>query len=414
MCLFHFRTWVKKLNKLVITQMPLGNGECLVSALASENRAIELRVGTRTQQGILGNIYVAQVENIARNIQAAFVQIQKGQRCYLPLKEAAQAIYTGNQRHMGELRPGDEILVQVNREAMKTKAPSVTTNLSFTGKYLVLTSGDCRLGLSSKLDAADNVRLRKWLAERKRENYGLVVRTNAAEASKEELLRELSFLEKQLERVAVYGRSRTCFSLLLEAEPFYLSAVRDAYSQELEEIVTDDRELFAGLCEYLAQYQPEDLPKLRLYEDRLLPLYKLFSLERAFNEALREKIWLKSGGFVVIQQTEAFVSIDVNTGKFTDKKKAEETFRKINLEAAGEIARQLRLRNLSGIILIDFINMQNSDHQEELLHVLARHLRKDPVKAQVIDLTALQIVETTRKKVRRSLLEDLTALGIFP
>lgn len=401
------------MNKLVITQMPIRGKTCLISALTNEKKAVELRIGTEKQQGILGNIYVAQVENIAENIQAAFVQIQKGQRCYLPLKEAAQAIYAGNRKYSAKLCPGDEILVQVNREAMKTKVPSVTTNLNFTGKYLVLTSGDFRFGLSSKLNAADSARLKKWLIERKGENYGLVVRTNAAEASKEELQRELSFLEKQMERVTVYGRSRTCFSVLQESEPFYLSAVRDVYSQELDEIVTDDKKLFARLSEYLTQYQPEDFPKLRLYEDKLLPLYKLFSLETMLEEALKEKIWLKSGGFLVIQPTEAFVSIDVNTGKFTDRKKAEETFRKINLEAAGEIARQLRLRNLSGIILIDFINMENPEHQDELLHVLAKHFRRDPVKTQVIDLTALQIVEVTRKKVRRSLSEEFAALEIL-
>ena len=149
---------------------------------------------------------------------------------------------------------------------------------------------------------------------------------------------------------------------------------------------------------------------LRFYEDSLLPLYKLYRLETALEEIASEKVWLKSGGYLVIQQTEAFVSIDVNSGKFAGKKKAEETYRKINLEAAAQIARQLRLRNLSGIILIDFINMDNSDHKEELLHVLQKYLRKDPVKGVVVDMTKLNIVEVTRKKVRRPLFEDLSEL----
>ena len=139
--------------------------------------------------------------------------------------------------------------------------------------------------------------------------------------------------------------------------------------------------------------------------------YKLYSLEGAIDEVCHEKIWLKSGGFLVIQQTEAFVSIDVNSGKYTGKKKAEETYRKINLEAAAEIARQIRLRNLSGIILVDFINMENPDHQDELFHVLQKYLRKDPVKCKAIDITPLHILEMTRQKVRRPLIEDLRELS---
>lgn len=199
---------------------------------------------------------------------------------------------------------------------------------------------------------------------------------------KKNFFHELDMLKKQYEKVAVYGRNRTCFSLLYESEPFYLSAVRDIYGRDLDEIVTDISEMHTKISDYLNEFQPEKLEILNLYQDKLLPLYKLHSLESAIDEICREKIWLKSGGFLVIQQTEAFVSIDVNSGKYTGKKKAEETYRKINLEAAAEIARQLRLRNLSGIILIDFINMQNPDHQDELFHVLQKHLRKTPSNAQ--------------------------------
>ena len=139
-------------------------------------------------------------------------------------------------------------------------------------------------------------------------------------------------------------------------------------------------------------------------------MYKLHRLETSLEEIRHEKVWLKSGGFLVIQQTEAFVSIDVNSGKFTGRKKMQETYRKINLEAAGEIARQLQLRNLSGLILIDFINMENPDHQDELFHVLQKHLRRDPVKAKAVDITPLHILEMTRKKVRKPVIEELREL----
>ena len=161
---------------------------------------------------------------------------------------------------------------------------------------------------------------------------------------------------------------------------------------------------------YLEEISPELNEKLRFYQDKLLPLYKLYRVETALETVQKEKIWLNSGGFIVIQQTEAFVSIDVNSGKFTGKKKMQETYRKINLEAAKEIARQLRLRNLSGIILIDFINMENQDHQDELFHVLQKYLRKDPVKAKAVDITPLHILELTRKKVRKPVIEEIREL----
>ena len=365
------------------------------------------------KKNTLNNIYVGQVEKTAANIQAAFVRIGDGINGYLPLEQAKEAIFTSGRKGDSTLRPGDELLVQINREAMKGKLPALTANLNFSGKYLVLTTGNKKIGFSNKLTKEESMLLNKWLEEERNppeREYGLIVRTNAADASKEDFLYELDLLKKQYQKVAVNGRNRTCFSLLYEAEAFYLAAVRDIYTRDLEEIVTDIPEIHSRIQDYLAEFQPEKQTLLRLYEDKLLPLYKLYNLEGVIEEIQHEKIWLKSGGFLVIQQTEAFVSIDVNSGKYTGKKKAEETYRKINLEAAGEIARQLRLRNLSGIILIDFINMQNPDHQDELFHVLKKHLRKDPVKSRAIDITPLHILEMTRQKIRRPLIEELKDL----
>ena len=186
-----------------------------------------------------------------------------------------------------------------------------------------------------------------------------------------------------------------------------MSGIRDAYSYDIEEIVTDVPAVYERVSDYLKEFSPSQAEKLVFYKDELLPLYKLHSVESALDEIQQEKVWLKTGGFLVIQQTEAFVSIDVNSGKYVGKKKAEETYRKINLEAAEEIARQLRLRNLSGIILIDFINMEHADHRDELFYVLQKHLRKDSVKCKAVDITPLNIMEMTRKKVRRPLIEDI-------
>ena len=304
-------------------------------------------------------------------------------------------------------------MVQVSRDAMKGKLPALTSNLNFTGRYLVLTTGDKKFGLSSKLALEDRHRLSGWLkeeAERPDKEFGIIVRTNAADASKEEILKELEWLKGRYHKAVVQGRNRTCFSLVLETEPFYVAAVRDAYGRDLDEIITDVPEIREMILGYLEEISPELKEKLRFYQDKLLPLYKLYRVETALDAIQKEKVWLNSGGFLVIQQTEAFVSIDVNSGKYTGKKKMEETFRKINLEAAAEIGRQLRLRNLSGIILIDFINMENPDHRDELFHVLQKLLRKDPVKSRAIDITPLHILEMTRKKVRRPVIEDIREL----
>lgn len=375
-----------------------------------EQKVLELRLEPADQKSILGNIYVGQVENLASNIRAAFVRFGDGKKGYLPLSEGENAIFTSGRKGGVSLRPGDELLVQVSRDAMKGKLAALTTNLNFTGKYLVLTTGNKKIGFSAKLSREETAPARKWLTSEMEDHergYGLIVRTNAADAPKEEFLHELEYLKKLYQKVAVTGRNRTCYSLLYEAEPFYLAAVRDIYSRDLEEIVTDIPEIYKRISEYLVDFMPQEQEKLRLYNDSLLPLYKLCRLETALEEIRREKIWLNSGGFLVIQQTEAFVSIDVNSGKYTAKKKAEETYRKINLEAAREIARQLRLRNLSGIILIDFINMENPDHRDELFHVLQKYLRRDPVKSRAVDITPLHILEMTRKKIRRPVTEEL-------
>nr|WP_174235863.1 MULTISPECIES: ribonuclease E/G [Clostridia] len=393
--------------------MEIHGVSCTVAALSEEERIVEIRLESDQEKSILGNIYTGQVENIASNIQAAFVQIEPGKRCYYPLAEAQRAVFSAGRKGNGPLRPGDELLVQVSRDAMKGKLPALTSNLNFTGRYLVLTTGDKKFGLSSKLAQEDRHRLSGWLkeeAERPDKEFGIIVRTNAADASKEEILKELEWLKGRYHKAVVQGRNRTCFSLVLETEPFYVAAVRDAYGRDLDEIITDVPEIREMILGYLEEISPELKEKLRFYQDKLLPLYKLYRVETALDAIQKEKVWLNSGGFLVIQQTEAFVSIDVNSGKYTGKKKMEETFRKINLEAAAEISRQLRLRNLSGIILIDFINMENPDHREELFHVLQKLLRKDPIKSRAIDITPLHILEMTRKKVRRPVIEDIREL----
>lgn len=408
-----WKRWEKTLDKLLVTQMPVKGVPCILCAWIEDGKTAEISFSPLDQTDILGNIYVGQVERVLPNIQGAFVRIEKKRFCFYSLREQNQAVYTnGKQAVNGHyaLKAGDQLLIQVVCEQMRGKRPTVTSKLAFSGKYLVLVAANSYLRLSRKLAGDDRVRLRELLEAESSEDYGIIVRTNAGQADPANILRDLATLKKRFYEVLEKGRSRVSGSLVEEAQPFYLNAIRDAYTDRLEEIVTDVPEIYENIRTYLEAYQPEDLHWLRLYRDKLLPLRKLYGLEHTLSEIQKNRVWLKSGGFLVIEQTEAFVSVDVNTGRYVSDRGSQETYRKINLEAAGEIAAQLRLRNLSGIILVDFINLNRPDDEEELMRVFQEHLKKDSVKAKVVDMTALKIVEVTRQKVRRPISEDFQAL----
>lgn len=400
---------MKILSKLIITDLICHEKKIRTAALEEQGRISQLNFSETASKGILGNIYVGKVQNIVKNIHAAFIEIADGIMSYYSLDDKAEPVFT-NPKKDSVMKIGDEVIVQVSKEGMKTKLPSVSSNLNFTGRYLVLTSQRKELGFSGKLNKEEKKRIREFLEGEMPENAGIIVRTNARNAKKEEILEELKNLQTRYETLLKKGHSRVCFSLLEEHMPDYLQTLQNVYTQTLDEIVTDDPEVFQAVQNYLNCYGEYEIP-LRFYEDKLLPLSKLYSLESVLERSLQERVWLKSGGFLVIQPTEAFVCIDVNTGKFSGKKEIQETFRKINLEAAKEIAWQLRLRNLSGIILIDFINMENQEDKKELLHTLQAYLNQDPIKGTVVDITPLNIVEVTRKKVRKPLLEEWKALN---
>ena len=399
---------MKKLSKLILTEMNYRNTPILVAALEKEGRICQLNPMSLNSDSILGNIYIGKVKNIQKNIQAAFVEIENGIMCYYSMAEKASPCFV-NVKKNNVLKIGDEMIVQVSKEGIKSKLPYVSSNLNFTGRYLVLTSERKELGFSGKLKKEEKKQIREILKDKIPENVGIIVRTNCRDAQEEEILHELEELMKRYEAVLQKGKSRVCFSVLEKSMPEYVQILQNLYSQDLEEIVTDKQELYECAVQYLKGYKQQE-KIVRYYEDKLLPLYKLYNLEKAFEQAQNERVWLKSGGFLVIQQTEAFGCIDVNTGKFTSKKDMQETFRKINLEAAKEIAWQLRLRNLSGIILIDFINMERDEDKEELMQTLQRYLWQDSIKGTVVDMTELNIVEVTRKKVRKSLAEELKEL----
>lgn len=393
-------------KKIVITQMPYGEDTLQISALWEENRVLDLYLQSVKTRSMLVDIYLGKVELVAHDLKAAFVRLDHNQMCFLSLKDCTSPVYKQPQRQ-GMPKPGDELLVQVVREALKEKLPAVSTNLSFTGKYLVLTTGEHQLGMSSKLEKRDKERLKQLLESKKEENIGVIVRTEAACATNQEILEEYTALTCECQNVLQYGITRTCFSCIRQAQPEWAGLLQRIPVSELNEVVTDLPAVYQDVVHYIEQTGFFQKEKVRLYEDPMLPLYKLYRFEKTLEDGLQEKVWLKSGGFLVIQQTEAFIAIDVNSGKCETKKDAEALYRKINLEAAHEIAYQLRLRQLSGIILIDFINLKQQKHREEIMGVLSNVLKKDPSQTVVVDMTKLQIVEVTRKKTRKSLKEVL-------
>ena len=394
-------------------------GSQIFSFLLNGSKAVEIHCDACREDSILDEIYIGKVQNIVKNISAAFVEIAPGTVCYLPLEDLKHPVYTKKGTSQN-IQQGDELLVQVKREGIKTKAPAVTTNLTLHGKYALLTTGNTQISVSSKLSKEEKERLLRVVKDNLSADngslegmsageraYGWLLRTNAGGASPEVIKKDLLRLQTKYGELMKTAQYRTCFSCLLARPSAYLKRLSDLYTEEVDEILTDDRELFEQMTEYFQENQPEDTAKLRFYEDRLLPMEKLYSLDHHLKEALGERVWLKSGGYLVIQPTEALTVIDVNTGKFTAGKKKEAAFLKLNQEAALEAARQIRLRNLSGIVIIDFINMEETESETQLLRTLDGALRLDPIRTTLVDMTKLSLVEITRMKKERPLHESV-------
>ena len=400
-------------HKLIITKVPYVSRYAAddqtktLSVLMNNKECMEISCDIEEERSLIGNIYVGKVKNIVKNIDAAFVEIKKGVLCFLPLSEAEGAIFT-TPKDNAKIVVGDELLVQVLKDGVKTKAPVVSTNLNFTGRYFVFTTKrKDELGISNKLGEEDRKRLQEYAQKKADESFGMIIRTNAKNASEEELNNEYAYLKEVHDRVVNYGIHKTAFSLLMQDEAPYIKQLRNMRQDELDEIITDDKEIYEQAHEFLKAHQPGDLDKLRFYSDESYSLWKLYGLETILDDAIRTRVWLKSGGYLIIEPTEALTVVDVNTGKYDGNKNAEATFVKINQEAAAETAKQLRLRNISGIIIIDFIDMKTEADKLDVLSTLNSELKKDPVKATLVDMTKLNLAEVTRKKVKKSLREQL-------
>lgn len=403
------------MNKYIITHEKIKmqnqkEQDFIVSALYNQDKKmLEVTLTPPDEDSLLGNIYIGRVENVVQNIRAAFVKISPDQTCYLSLDDLKNAHFTKKLSVKKELVAGDELLVQVEREALKTKEPAVTANLSFAGKYAVLTTANKRLGISSKLTKEQRAHYKELLQEFDTDSYGLIIRTNAASVPDETLLSEIRSLEQEWCTMRESAVHKTCYSVLKKAKPSYLEDLKNQKEGSICEIITDDRDIFETIC---MDYEKADNNlTISYYQDTMLSLSSLYSVKTSLDKALREQIWLKSGASIVLQHTEALTVIDVNSGKNIAKKGMRENLLRINLEAAKEIAYQLRLRNISGMIIIDFINLPAKEDEAILLREFRSYLKDDPVKADLIDMTKLGLVEVTRKKIKKSLRDSLKMNG---
>lgn len=387
------------MGKLIITEY----NDRLLSILFDEKRPCFMEViSPPSREKNLGNIYVAKVKDVVPGIHGAFLAISDKETVFLPFKDKQKLLVASGALKEGDtIRQGDEIVVQITKEALKTKQPVASGALTLTGRYCVCNYYGHGLTFSKKLTDSRKAELEETIRNAPisgRKKYKFTVRTNAGNLTDCRLLFEemQAFIQIFDELTETY-KHRTVYSCLYRAEAEVLRCIKNMPTEAYDEIVTDVEEVFSLI-------QSEIPEKVRFYKDEMLPLLKLYSVETHLKEALSKKVWLPCGGYLIIEPTEAMIVIDVNSGKTEHKDRKNENYLlKVNLEAAKEIARQLRLRNYSGMIMVDFINLEKQADKERLLQQLDDCLKKDKVPTRLVDMTALGIVEITRKKISRPL-----------
>ena len=378
--------------------------EGVLSDLYLENLYVSSQVGA---------IYKAQVAKKQVGLDACFVNIDSQKSAFL---------YTGkkdSERHAEEnlapqknqkiqLKKGQMLMVQVVKDPLKGKNFRVSDKISLPGLYLVyLPNSSFHIGISRQIeDEKVRERLTQYVRELSSEG-AVIVRTKAAEANKELLEKDLRSLKKTWENIQEKYRIQKKPGIIWSDVSFSFQILRNLLTEEVAQVLVDDEKMFFRIQEYVSQEMPKEKHKISFYKNKKLSVFDKYDLEPELERLLQKKVRLKSGGFIVIEETEAAVIVDVNTGKFMGKKTPEENILKINLEAAEEIATQIRLRNCGGIILIDFIDMEEEQSRQKVMELLSHKLKKDRSPTRLFPMSELGVVQWTRKRVRSSLLESL-------
>jgi len=382
-----------------------------------ENGAVqELHVERTLERGLVGNIYLGKVSRVLPGMQSAFVDIGLERAAFLHVADVWQ-------RHDGadagprrgeallpiekQIFEGQPLMVQVIKDPIGTKGARLSTQISVAGHLLVFLPQDHHVGVSQKIPADEREALRSRLVAlvgqaAQGAGGGFILRTNAEEASDEELADDIAYLRKTWTSIRAAAQRLPAMSLLHQDLSLLQRVMRDLVGEQTLSVRIDSREQFVQLQSYGREYMPKAVDRLQLYKGER-PIFDLFGIDEEIARALGRRVDLKSGGYLIVDQTEALTTIDVNTGGYVGARNFDETIFKTNLEAAGTIARQLRLRNLGGIVVVDFIDMARHEHQAAVLDELKKQLARDRVKTVVGGFSPVGLVEMTRKRTRESL-----------
>lgn len=359
-------------------------------AVVEEGKLCEFFIERIWDRHMAGDIYKARVDTVLPGMHAAFVNLGEGRNAFLYLADA--------KGH--KVEPNAAMLVQVMRVARKGKGARVTAHISLPGRYVVLVPGGREIGVSRRIESPEERRRLRTLARQLRpKGFGLIVRTAAVGADEDLLIQDLTELMDLWRSIEQSARSQEPPCLIYKDMGLLGRILRDEVSGDISEIVVDSEEEYKEVREYIDRFCPEKPPEVSLHRGNV-PIFEFYDLEKEIEEALDRKAWLPSGGYLVIDQTEAFTIIDVNTGKYVGKANLRQTVLDTNLEAASEIARQIRLRALGGIIIVDFIDMDREKDQQALLSRLGELFKGDHYRARVFGITHLGLVEMTRKRAR--------------
>jgi ribonuclease E len=380
-------------------------------AVLEDNVLVEHYVARNQEASLIGNVYLGRVQNVLPSMEAAFVDIGRGRNAVLYSGEVDwDAVETGNQPRRIELalKSGDRVLVQVTKDPVGHKGARLTSQISLPGRYLVYVPGGAMNGISRKLPDTERARLKKILKEVLPESSGVIVRTAAEGATEDQLTRDVQRLTTQWEHISRQVESIQAPALLHSEPDLLVKIVRDVFNEDFTKMLIQGEDAHQTITAYLESVAPDLLDRIAVYEGEADP-FDRFRVTEQIEKALERKVWLPSGGSLVIDRTEAMTVVDVNTGKFVGSGgNLEETVTKNNLEAAEEIVRQLRLRDIGGIIVVDFIDMVLESNRDLVLRRLVECLSRDRTKHQVAEVTSLGLVQMTRKKLGLGLLETFS------
>ncbi|MBI4408098.1 MAG: Rne/Rng family ribonuclease [Gemmatimonadetes bacterium] len=406
--------------------------EILISAAPQETRVaileddvlVEVMVDRPDAQRLVGDIYLGQVEAVLPGIQAAFVDIGTEKAAFLHVsdvtRDGAGEDEDEDEEDEGDrgrryppiqelVQKGERMMVQVSKEPIGTKGPRVTTQISLPGRFLVYMPGSRHIGVSRKIeDREERSRLRDLARELlPEEGGGVIIRTVGEELTREIFQRELQTLVKTWQKIQRRAKGAKPPALIHREAKLTSGIIRDAFTEKVDALIIDSKEVHSEVKQYLKGVDPDLMQRVHLYTDPL-PLFDKYGVEDAIREAFQRRVDLPSGGYIIIEPTEALVSIDVNTGRYTGKRDPEKTILRTNLDAAREVARQLRLRDIGGIIVCDFIDMESRANQDRVLQELRTYLNRDRARTRAFQVSELGLVEMTRQRVRPSLFHSFT------